>query len=56
MGYQNRVIVLVQWANSYFTRNRSARLITGKLDWGEIAAGREKRARPDRPEKDRDAA
>ena len=56
VGYQNRVIVLVQWANSYFTRNRSARLITGKLDWGEIAAGREKRARPDRPEKDRDAA
>ncbi len=26
--YQNRVLVLVQWAWNYFTRNRSARLIT----------------------------
>jgi NADH dehydrogenase len=27
--FQNRVLVLVQWAWSYMTRNRSARLITG---------------------------
>ena len=39
VGYQNRVKVLVQWANSYFTRNRSARLITGKLDWENLAGG-----------------
>ena len=27
--YQNRLLVLLQWAWNYFTRNRSARLITG---------------------------
>lgn len=27
--FENRVLVLVQWAWNYFTRNRSARLITG---------------------------
>ena len=26
--FQNRVLVLVQWAYSYFTRGRAARLIT----------------------------
>jgi NADH dehydrogenase len=30
IGYQNRLLVLVQWAWNYFTRNRSARLITGE--------------------------
>ncbi len=40
VGYQNRTTVLVQWASSYFTRNRSARLITGKLDWGELTSDR----------------
>ena len=29
VGFQNRLLVLVQWAWSYFTKNRSARLITG---------------------------
>jgi NADH dehydrogenase len=29
VGYQNRLLVFVQWAWNYFTRNRSARLITG---------------------------
>jgi NADH dehydrogenase len=29
VGFQNRLLVLVQWAWSYVTRNRSARLITG---------------------------
>lgn len=28
--FQNRFVVLVQWAWNYFTRDRSARLITGK--------------------------
>jgi len=28
--YENRVLVLIQWAWSYFTRNRGARLITGQ--------------------------
>jgi NADH dehydrogenase len=27
--YHNRLLILIQWAWSYFTRNRSARLITG---------------------------
>lgn len=27
--FENRVLVLLQWAGNYFTRNRSARLITG---------------------------
>ncbi len=29
--FQNRVLVLVQWGWSYFTRNKSARLITGEV-------------------------
>lgn len=29
VGFENRVLVLIQWANHYFTRNRGARLITG---------------------------
>jgi NADH dehydrogenase len=29
--YENRLLVLMQWAWNYFTRNRSARLITGKI-------------------------
>jgi NADH dehydrogenase len=29
VGFQNRVLVLMQWAWNYFTRNRSARLVTG---------------------------
>jgi len=31
VGYQNRLLVLVQWAWNYFTRNRSARLITAAI-------------------------
>ena len=27
--FENRLLVLVQWAWNYFTRNRGARLITG---------------------------
>jgi len=29
VGFENRVIVLLEWAFNYFTHNRSARLITG---------------------------
>ncbi len=29
VGFRNRVLVLLQWAWSYATRNRGARLITG---------------------------
>jgi NADH dehydrogenase len=29
VGFQNRVLVLMQWAWNYLTRNRAARLITG---------------------------
>ncbi|MGA9710649.1 MAG: NAD(P)/FAD-dependent oxidoreductase, partial [Candidatus Sulfotelmatobacter sp.] len=29
IGFQNRVLVFIQWAWSYFTYERSARLITG---------------------------
>jgi NADH dehydrogenase len=30
IGFQNRFLVLMQWAWNYFTRNRSARLVTGE--------------------------
>jgi NADH dehydrogenase len=30
IGFQNRFLVLIQWAWNYFTRNRSARLVTGE--------------------------
>jgi NADH dehydrogenase len=30
VGFENRMLVFIQWAWSYWTRNRSARLITGK--------------------------
>ncbi len=42
IGFQNRVLVLIQWAWSYFTYERGARLITGstKLSgWNESASG-----------------
>jgi NADH dehydrogenase len=28
--FENRILVVIQWAWNYFTRNRSARLITGE--------------------------
>ncbi|HEV3262373.1 MAG TPA: NAD(P)/FAD-dependent oxidoreductase [Gemmataceae bacterium] len=30
VAFENRLLVLVQWAWNYFTRNRSARLVTGR--------------------------
>jgi NADH dehydrogenase len=35
IAFENRVLVLFQWAWNYFTRNRSARLITGVDDGRE---------------------
>jgi NADH:ubiquinone reductase (H+-translocating) len=32
IGFQNRVLVLIQWAWSYFTYERGARLITGSTN------------------------
>lgn len=39
IGFQNRILVLVQWAWSYFTYERGARLITGSSSlpgWSEL--------------------
>jgi NADH dehydrogenase len=39
IGFRNRIIVLVQWAWSYFTYERGARLITGDTHlpgWDEL--------------------
>ena len=38
-GFRNRASVLVEWAYSYFTYERGARLITGT---GNVVAGRER--------------
>jgi len=46
IGFRNRIIVMIQWAWSYFTYDRSARLITGEartiavssMDYAEQAA------------------
>jgi NADH dehydrogenase len=40
VGFENRLLVLLQWSWSYFTRNRSARLITGEEQWRRKAASR----------------
>ncbi len=52
IGFRNRLIVLIQWAWSYFTYERGARLITGDTrlpGWNEAEA-EEVRERPDSPE------
>ena len=41
IGFRNRIIVLIQWAWSYFTYERGARLITGNQSlpsWRELSA------------------
>jgi NADH dehydrogenase len=51
IGFRNRIIVLLQWAWSYLTYERGARLITGdarlpgweELQQAEIASGEERR-------------
>ncbi len=32
IAFSNRLLVMTQWATNYFTRNRSARLITGEMN------------------------
>ena len=42
IGFRNRVLVMVQWAWSYFTYERGARLITGSTNlpgWSEVHSG-----------------
>ncbi|HWA15555.1 MAG TPA: FAD-dependent oxidoreductase, partial [Gemmatimonadales bacterium] len=39
IGFRNRVIVLLEWAWSYLTYQRGARLITGSWSMGSIDAG-----------------
>jgi NADH dehydrogenase len=42
IGFQNRVLVLIQWAWSYLTYERGARLITGGTDlpgWNPLPSG-----------------
>ncbi len=42
IGFQNRVLVFIQWAWSYFTYERSARLITGSTTlpgWSSATSG-----------------
>jgi NADH dehydrogenase len=40
VGFRNRVLVLIQWAGSYFTYQRSVRLITGRdAGWRPGARG-----------------
>ncbi len=51
IGFRNRVLVLIQWAYSYFTYRRGARLITG--DVGPGAPTRPVRELPTRPPDDR---
>ena len=44
IGFQNRVLVLIQWAWSYFTYERGARLITGSTTlpgWNLPSSGNE---------------
>ena len=38
VGFRNRVIVMIQWAWSYFTYDRSARLITGETRTAAVPA------------------
>jgi NADH dehydrogenase len=40
IGFRNRLLVMIQWAGSYLTYDRGARLITGSNElpgWGETA-------------------
>jgi NADH dehydrogenase len=40
IGFQNRLLVLVRWSGSFFTRGRGARLITGEPEAGNPPVGR----------------
>lgn len=47
VGFQNRLLVFVQWAFSYLTFNRKARLITGGVVLPELAQPRDSQPEPD---------
>jgi NADH dehydrogenase len=38
VGFRNRIIVMIQWAWSYLTYDRSARLITGDARTGPVSS------------------
>jgi NADH dehydrogenase len=40
IGFQNRLLVLVRWSGSFFTRGRGARLVTGEPASGNPPVGR----------------
>ncbi len=46
IGFDNRLVVLMEWAFNYFTHNRSARLITGPTPSIAIDAAPEQTATP----------
>jgi NADH dehydrogenase len=48
IGFTNRLLVLMQWAWNYATRNRSARLITGETEHPIVVVP--ERARPSSPD------
>lgn len=48
IGFRNRIIVLMQWAWSYFTYERGARLITGDQELPSWKAFRSKREKSDK--------
>jgi NADH dehydrogenase len=56
--FENRVLVLVQWAWSYFTWNRGARLITGEHGLRDLPGwqGRESDARGAAPVREAEEA
>jgi len=44
IGFRNRLIVLIQWAWSYLTYERGARLITGSTNlpgWSQVNSARD---------------
>jgi NADH dehydrogenase len=52
IGFRNRIVVFIQWAWTYFTFNRGARLITGSVvlpGWLELVA--EEAGKAEKPEK-----
>jgi NADH dehydrogenase len=44
VGFQNRLVVFIQWAISYLTFNRKARLITGGVVLPELSSSRSRKA------------
>lgn len=59
IGFRNRVLVFIQWAWSYVTYERSARLITGSTDlpgWSDAEASRAPAVAGARPQEIQSAA